>query len=80
MVGSTISGFALDSSDVDMCIVSRTVTNLPEPRYEAFTILNELRLHLQQHCRKLSFYTFYRHHRITFDYMRFACADHDNLI
>lgn len=55
MVGSTISGFALDSSDVDMCIVSRLGTKIPEPRYEAFQVLNDLQTHLQQNCRKLSF-------------------------
>lgn len=53
MVGSTVSGFALDTSDADMCIVARKTTTIPEPRSEAFLVLNELRICLQDHCRKL---------------------------
>lgn len=52
MVGSTISGFALDTSDVDMCIVSRINSTLQEPRTEAFVVLNELRIYLLKNCRK----------------------------
>lgn len=55
MVGSTISGMALDTSDVDMCIVSRTSSTLEE-RTEAFAILNELRIYLQKNCRKIFSY------------------------
>lgn len=54
MVGSTISGFALDTSDVDMCIVSRLNTTIQEPRFEAFVVLNELRIYLQKNCRKFN--------------------------
>lgn len=51
LVGSTVSGFALDSSDVDMCLVSNLNTNL-DHRSEAVVHLNKLRAHLQEHCRK----------------------------
>ncbi|XP_055326972.1 poly(A) RNA polymerase gld-2 homolog B-like isoform X2 [Sitodiplosis mosellana] len=50
LVGSTVSGFALDSSDVDMCLVSRLSTNL-DHRAEAFLHLDKLRAHLQEHCQ-----------------------------
>lgn len=46
LVGSTISGFGLDSSDVDMCLVSRCVTPL-DPRSEAMMHLSLLKNHLQ---------------------------------
>uniref|UniRef100_T1H0K5 Poly(A) RNA polymerase mitochondrial-like central palm domain-containing protein n=1 Tax=Megaselia scalaris TaxID=36166 RepID=T1H0K5_MEGSC len=42
LVGSTISGFGADTSDVDMCLVSRTVSNI-EPRVEALFNLTLLR-------------------------------------
>lgn len=46
LVGSTISGFGLDTSDVDMCLVSRCFTNL-DSRSEAMMHLSLLRDHLQ---------------------------------
>lgn len=51
LVGSTVSGFALDTSDVDMCLVSRLSTNM-DHRAEAVQHLNQLRAHLQDNCRK----------------------------
>lgn len=55
LVGSTVSGFALDTSDVDMCLVSRLSTNM-DHRAEAVLHLDKLRAHLQEHCRKLHFH------------------------
>lgn len=45
LVGSTVSGFALDTSDVDMCLVSRLSTTM-DPRVEAVYHLDTLRNHL----------------------------------
>lgn len=45
LVGSTISGFGSDSSDVDMCLVSRFVSDM-EPRIEAVIHLTHLQEHL----------------------------------
>lgn len=42
MVGSTISGFGADSSDVDMCLVSRGPYPM-EQREEALLTLNDLK-------------------------------------
>lgn len=42
VVGSTISGFGAESSDVDMCLVSSRVTNL-DPRLEAVLSLTEIK-------------------------------------
>ncbi|XP_073834169.1 uncharacterized protein [Musca autumnalis] len=42
LVGSTISGFGSDSSDVDMCLVSRSASNI-DPRMEALFNLTVLR-------------------------------------
>lgn len=46
LVGSTISGFGSDSSDVDMCLVSRFITDM-EPRSEAVMHLTHLKEHLE---------------------------------
>lgn len=51
LVGSTVSGFALNTSDVDMCLVSRLSTTL-DPRNEAVHHLDKLRSYLQENCRK----------------------------
>lgn len=47
MVGSTISGFGLDTSDVDVCLVANisTFSNM-DSRSEALLHLSELREHL----------------------------------
>lgn len=45
MVGSTISGFGSDTSDVDMCLVSRFITEY-DPRLEAMMHLKHLQEHL----------------------------------
>lgn len=45
LVGSTISGFGSDSSDVDMCLVSRYPSDM-EPRVEAVLHLTHLQDHL----------------------------------
>lgn len=45
MVGSTISGFGSDSSDVDMCLVARPITDF-DPRHEALMHLTHLQDHL----------------------------------
>ncbi|KAG5673042.1 hypothetical protein PVAND_003120 [Polypedilum vanderplanki] len=45
LVGSTITGFGLDSSDVDMCLVLRTAPQL-DPRTEAMITLSTLRSYL----------------------------------
>lgn len=42
LVGSTISGFGADTSDVDMCLVSRTASHV-DPRAEALFNLTLLR-------------------------------------
>lgn len=47
LVGSTISGFGLDTSDVDMCLVSRCITSL-DSRSEAVMHLSRLGEYLQQ--------------------------------
>ncbi|CAH0553666.1 unnamed protein product [Brassicogethes aeneus] len=41
MVGSTMSGFGLDSSDVDMCLLTKPFTN--DPRLDALHHLNTVR-------------------------------------
>lgn len=45
LVGSTISGFGSDTSDVDMCLVSRLITGF-DPRLEAMMHLKHLQDHL----------------------------------
>lgn len=50
LVGSTISGFGLDTSDVDMCLVSHCFTNL-DSRSEAVIHLSRLGEYLQQLCK-----------------------------
>lgn len=45
MVGSTITGFGTDHSDVDMCLVSRVVTQ-NDPRIEAVFNLTDLKNYL----------------------------------
>lgn len=52
LVGSTISGFGLDTSDVDMCLVSRCFSNL-DARSEAMVHLSKLGEHLQQLSKQL---------------------------
>ncbi|XP_011191026.1 poly(A) RNA polymerase gld-2 homolog B [Zeugodacus cucurbitae] len=47
LVGSTISGFGADTSDVDMCLVSRSTSNV-EPRMEALFNLTVLRDYLSK--------------------------------
>lgn len=42
MVGSTISGFGADTSDVDMCVVTRYISSI-DPRIEGIIYLTELR-------------------------------------
>lgn len=46
MVGSTISGFGSDSSDVDMCFVIKAQATRHDPRSEAIMTLNDLKTHL----------------------------------
>lgn len=45
LVGSTISGFGLDSSDVDICLVVRSAPQF-DPRAEAVATLNEIKNYL----------------------------------
>lgn len=45
LVGSTMTGFGLDSSDIDMCLVLKTASNL-EPRAEAMVTLSALKNYL----------------------------------
>lgn len=47
LVGSTISGFGLDTSDVDMCLVARSNFNI-DPRSEALIHLSSLKTHLER--------------------------------
>lgn len=47
LVGSTISGFGADTSDVDMCLVCRNSSNI-EPRMEAVFNLTLLKEYLSQ--------------------------------
>ncbi|XP_053948280.1 poly(A) RNA polymerase gld-2 homolog B isoform X1 [Anastrepha ludens] len=47
LVGSTISGFGADTSDVDMCLVSRSASSV-EPRIEALYNLTVLRDYLSK--------------------------------
>ncbi|XP_036345463.1 poly(A) RNA polymerase gld-2 homolog A-like [Rhagoletis pomonella] len=47
LVGSTISGFGADTSDVDMCLVSRSSSSV-EPRMEALFNLTVLRDYLSK--------------------------------
>jgi hypothetical protein len=46
MVGSTISGFGSDRSDVDMCFVIKGPDTRHDPRTEAIMTLNDLKSHL----------------------------------
>ena len=49
LVGSTISGFGSDSSDIDMCLVSKGSYHLDprvDPRMEAMVTLNDLKNYL----------------------------------
>lgn len=49
LVGSTISGFGLDTSDVDMCLVSKGSYHLDsrvDARSEAIMTLNDLKNYL----------------------------------
>lgn len=49
LVGSTISGFGLDTSDVDMCLVSKGSYHLDsrvDARSEAIMTLNDLKTYL----------------------------------
>jgi predicted nucleotidyltransferase len=56
LVGSTISGFSLDTSDIDMCLVYKGDQQLHDPknevgyeaRYEALKTLNELKEYLMK--------------------------------
>jgi poly(A) RNA polymerase GLD2 len=45
LVGSTISGFGLETSDIDMCLVLKTAPH-PDPRSEAMATLSELKNYL----------------------------------
>lgn len=45
LVGSTITGFGTDNSDVDMCLVTRYITH-NDPRIEALFYLTELKNYL----------------------------------
>ncbi|XP_060525946.1 poly(A) RNA polymerase gld-2 homolog A-like isoform X2 [Cylas formicarius] len=44
IVGSTMTGFGLDTSDVDMCLLIRPCTE--NPRFDSLQHLNNIRLHL----------------------------------
>lgn len=52
MVGSTISGFGTDFSDVDMCLVSRFTSDVLDPRAEALYNLTDLKQYLQNNTSK----------------------------
>lgn len=41
MVGSTMSGFGLESSDIDMCLLTKPCTN--DPRLDSLHHLNAIR-------------------------------------
>lgn len=41
MVGSTMSGFGLESSDIDMCLLTKPCTN--DPRLDSLHHLNSIR-------------------------------------
>jgi DNA polymerase sigma len=43
LVGSSITGFGLDSSDIDICLAMKTVVSHIDPRAEAVATLNEIR-------------------------------------
>jgi hypothetical protein len=69
MVGSTISGFGSDRSDVDMCFVIKGPDSRSDPRNEAIMTLHDLKNHLtstrskihikiQENPKKLSTYKF----------------------
>lgn len=54
VVGSTITGFGLDSSDVDMCLVSRSCTAyLPHQRHEVVQQLSLFKKFLQDTSGKM---------------------------
>lgn len=46
-VGSTISGFGIDSSDVDMCLFNISSNQTSDPRADAIHNLNILKKYLQ---------------------------------
>jgi poly(A) RNA polymerase GLD2 len=53
LVGSTISGFGSDSSDIDMCLVMKDNHNdRLDPRIEAMTTLHALQIFLQNSMSK----------------------------
>lgn len=54
LVGSTISGFGSDTSDIDMCLVMKDNTHeRVDPRMEAMITLNDLQNFLQSTMSKL---------------------------
>lgn len=53
LVGSTLSGFGADTSDIDMCLVSR-ISSQMDPRMEALVNLNDLKSFLSKTTGKNS--------------------------
>lgn len=52
MVGSTISGFGTDKSDVDMCLVGRATFPHSDVRLEALQQLSDVRSYLDGYTRQ----------------------------
>jgi hypothetical protein len=60
LVGSTISGFGVDSSDVDICLYMKSKpSQYLDPRAEAVATLNEIRNFLVESSTTSSFRDFY---------------------
>ncbi|XP_053670634.1 poly(A) RNA polymerase gld-2 homolog A-like [Anopheles nili] len=58
LVGSTITGFGADNSDVDMCLVSRSIPSEYDTRVEALFNLSLVKEHLIKHLASSNFTNF----------------------
>lgn len=58
LVGSTISGFGTDTSDIDMCLVFKGnfQDSRVDPRTEAIVTLNDLKNYLVESMGRINFY------------------------
>lgn len=57
LVGSTISGFGSNTSDIDMCLIMKgNHFERVDPRMEAMVRLNDLKNFLQNSLSKLKFF------------------------
>ena len=78
LVGSTISGFGSDLSDIDMCLVSKGSYHLDlcvDPRMEAMVTLNDLKNYLMNSMSEFAGFndeTFIKHSSFSFSHTHFS--------